>query len=151
MIFRLRKGIADEGLGCGGAKAGRAIAGEEKEGSRFSKISVRRGRTDGFVGRDGGTDLDMDGVLYRGNEPMPRLQEFFAFLRDRSIPFMLVTNNATRTPMERSEQMAVMGVEVLPSEILVSGQAMARYLRREIRQVRGCSSWHARACPRHGG
>jgi 4-nitrophenyl phosphatase len=75
--------------------------------------------------------LDMDGVLYRGNEPMPRLQEFFAFLRDRSIPFMLVTNNATRTSLERSEQMAVMGVEVLPSEILVSGQAVARYLRRE--------------------
>jgi len=75
--------------------------------------------------------LDMDGVLYRGNEPMPRLQEFFAFLRDRSIPFMLVTNNATRTPHERSEKLAVMGVEVSSSEILVSGQAVARYLRRE--------------------
>jgi 4-nitrophenyl phosphatase len=75
--------------------------------------------------------LDMDGVLYRGSEPMPRLKEFFAFLRDRSIPFMLVTNNATRTPRERSENMAVMGVAVSPSEILVSGQAVAHYLRRE--------------------
>lgn len=75
--------------------------------------------------------LDMDGVLYRGSEPMPCLREFFAFLREQSIPFMLVTNNATRTPMERSEQMAVMGVDVSPSEILVSGQAVARYLRRE--------------------
>ncbi|MEW6333309.1 MAG: HAD-IIA family hydrolase [Thermodesulfobacteriota bacterium] len=75
--------------------------------------------------------LDMDGVLYRGNEPMPRLGEFFAFLRGRSVPFMLVTNNATRTPEERSAQMAVMGAEVAPSEILVSGQAAARYLRRE--------------------
>jgi 4-nitrophenyl phosphatase len=75
--------------------------------------------------------LDMDGVLYRGNEPMPRLREFFAFLRGRSIRFMLVTNNATRTPRERSEKLAAMGVEVLPSEILVSGQAVARYLRRE--------------------
>jgi 4-nitrophenyl phosphatase len=75
--------------------------------------------------------LDMDGVLYRGNEPMPRLREFFAFLRGRCIPFMLVTNNATRTPRERSEKMAAMGVEVSPSEILVSGQAAAQYLRRE--------------------
>ncbi len=75
--------------------------------------------------------LDMDGVLYRGNEPMSRLQEFFAFLRARSIPVMLVTNNSTRTPRERSEKLAVMGVEVSPSEILVSGQAAARYLRRE--------------------
>jgi 4-nitrophenyl phosphatase len=75
--------------------------------------------------------LDMDGVLYRGSEPIPRLREFFAFLRERSIPFMLVTNNATRTPDERSKQLAGMGADVLPSEILVSGQAVARYLRRD--------------------
>jgi 4-nitrophenyl phosphatase len=70
-------------------------------------------------------------VLYRGSEPIPRLREFFVFLRERSIPFMLVTNNATRTPGERSKQLAGMGAEVWPSEILVSGQATARYLRRD--------------------
>jgi 4-nitrophenyl phosphatase len=75
--------------------------------------------------------LDMDGVLYRGSEPVPRLREFFSFLREQSIPFMLVTNNATRTPSERSKQLAGMGAEVSPSEILVSGQATARYLRRD--------------------
>ena len=75
--------------------------------------------------------LDMDGVLYRGSEPIPRLREFFSFLREQSIPFMLVTNNATRTPGERSKQLAGMGAEVSPSEILVSGQAAARYLRRD--------------------
>lgn len=75
--------------------------------------------------------LDMDGVLYRGNQPVPRLREFFAFLREHSIPFMLVTNNATRTPGERSKQLAGMGAEVRPSEILVSGQATARFLRRD--------------------
>ncbi|MEI7673483.1 MAG: HAD-IIA family hydrolase [Deltaproteobacteria bacterium] len=75
--------------------------------------------------------LDMDGVLYCGNEPVPRLREFFAFLRERETPFMLVTNNATRTAGERSKQLAGMGAEVFPSEILVSGQATARYLRRD--------------------
>jgi 4-nitrophenyl phosphatase len=73
--------------------------------------------------------LDMDGVLYRGNEPIPRLPELFAFLRERRIPFLLVTNNATRTPQERSEKLARMGVQVSPSEILISAQAVARYLR----------------------
>ena len=76
--------------------------------------------------------LDMDGVLYRGNRPMPRLAEFFAFLRERSIPFTLVTNNGTRTPQERVVQLAGMGVRLSPSEILVSGQAAARFLRREF-------------------
>jgi len=75
--------------------------------------------------------LDMDGVLYRGSEPMPRLGELFAFLRRRPIPFVLVTNNATRTPEERSSRLAAMGARVSPSEILVSGQGVARYLRRE--------------------
>jgi 4-nitrophenyl phosphatase len=75
--------------------------------------------------------LDMDGVLYRGNEPLPRLGEFFTFLRERRIPFMLVTNNATRTPKERSVQLAAMGAEVSPAEILVSGQAVARLLKRD--------------------
>jgi 4-nitrophenyl phosphatase len=75
--------------------------------------------------------LDMDGVLYRGSEPMPRLGEFFAFLRDRRVPFMLVTNNATRTPEERSGMLAAMGAAVAPSEILTSGQGAAQFLRRE--------------------
>ena len=75
--------------------------------------------------------IDMDGVLYTGNKPMPGLQEFFAFLRERSIPFILATNNSTRTPQEYVKKLAGMGVKVSPSEILVSGQAAARYLARE--------------------
>ena len=75
--------------------------------------------------------LDMDGVLYRGKEPMPRLQEFFTFLREQRIHVMLMTNNATRTPQERAVQLASMGAKVSTAEILVSGQAVARYLRRD--------------------
>lgn len=75
--------------------------------------------------------IDMDGVLYRGDEPLPRLQEFFAFLRQQAIPFILATNNSTRTPEAYAEKLAGMGVEVSPSEVLHSGQAAARYLAQE--------------------
>lgn len=75
--------------------------------------------------------IDMDGVLYRGDEPMLRLREFFAFLRERPIPFILATNNSTRSSQEYADKLAKMGVQVSPSEVLVSGQAVARYLRRE--------------------
>jgi 4-nitrophenyl phosphatase len=44
---------------------------------------------------------------------------------------MLVTNNATKTPEERSRQLASMGAQVSPAEILTSGQGAARFLRRE--------------------
>lgn len=75
--------------------------------------------------------IDMDGVLYRGKTPMPRVKEFFSFLRRRPIPFMLATNNSTQTPSQRVAKLARMGVEVEPEEIITSGQATARAMARE--------------------
>jgi 4-nitrophenyl phosphatase len=75
--------------------------------------------------------IDMDGVLYRGNEPLPGLHPFFAFLRQKPIPFILATNNSTHTPEQYVDKLARMGVEVSPPEILTSGQATARALARE--------------------
>jgi 4-nitrophenyl phosphatase len=75
--------------------------------------------------------IDMDGVLYVDDRPMPRLREFFTFLRERSISFILATNNSTRTSQEFVDKLARMDVQVFPEEILVSGQATARYLARE--------------------
>jgi 4-nitrophenyl phosphatase len=74
--------------------------------------------------------IDMDGVLYRGDVPLPRLGEFIAFLRGRPIPFVLVTNNSTRTPQQYADKLARMAVEIEPAEVLTSGQATARYLAR---------------------
>ncbi|HSV86331.1 MAG TPA: HAD-IIA family hydrolase [Levilinea sp.] len=75
--------------------------------------------------------IDMDGVLYRGDQPMPKLAEFFSFLRQRPIPFILATNNSTRTPQEYVDKLAGMGVRVSVDEILVSGQATACFLARQ--------------------
>jgi 4-nitrophenyl phosphatase len=75
--------------------------------------------------------IDMDGVLYRGDQPLPGLREFFAFLRQKPIPFILATNNSTRTPQEVVDKLARMGAEVLPTEVLTSGQATARLLASE--------------------
>ena len=75
--------------------------------------------------------IDMDGVLYHGDRAMPMLCEFFAFLRERPIPFILATNNSTRTPQEYADKLARMGVQVSPAEVLHSGQAAARFLARE--------------------
>jgi len=75
--------------------------------------------------------IDMDGVLYLGDQPMPCIQEFILFLRERHIPFILATNNSTRTSQAYVDKLARMGVTVSPEEILVSGQATARFLARE--------------------
>jgi len=72
--------------------------------------------------------IDMDGVLYRGDEPLPRLHDFFAFMRQKPIPFILATNNSTRTAQQYVDKLARMGVEISPDEVLSSGQTLARFL-----------------------
>ena len=72
--------------------------------------------------------VDMDGVLWRGDEPVPGLQEFFALLHERRIGFILATNNSSRLPEQYTAKLARFGVQVLPECILTSAQAAAAYL-----------------------
>lgn len=71
---------------------------------------------------------DMDGVLWRGDKPMPGLIEFFAFLRERDIHFILATNNATRTARQYADKLASHGVTVSEAEILPSCDVVSDYL-----------------------
>ena len=71
---------------------------------------------------------DMDGVLWRGDKPMPGLIEFFAFLREQDIHFILATNNATRTAKQYADKLASHGVAVSEAEILPSGDVVSDYL-----------------------
>jgi len=72
--------------------------------------------------------VDMDGVLWRGDEPMPGLQEFFAFLRQHDIGFVLATNNSSRMPEQYAAKLARFGVEVPVECVLTSAQTTAAYL-----------------------
>ncbi|MBC7228058.1 MAG: HAD-IIA family hydrolase [Thermoflexales bacterium] len=72
--------------------------------------------------------VDMDGVLWRGDQPMPGLGDFFATLRALEIRFVLATNNASKRPDEYREKLARFGVEVPLEAILTSAQATAEYL-----------------------
>jgi 4-nitrophenyl phosphatase len=72
--------------------------------------------------------IDMDGVLWRGDEPQPGLEPFFAFLRRHDITFMLATNNATLTPGQYTAKLADFGVTVSPESILTSSLVVAAYL-----------------------
>jgi 4-nitrophenyl phosphatase len=76
----------------------------------------------------GGLIIDMDGVLWHGNNPVAGLQEFFITLRDLSIPFILATNNASLTQQQYIDKLAAMGVSVTANEILTSSMATASYL-----------------------
>ena len=72
--------------------------------------------------------IDMDGVLWHGEQPLPGLIEFFQTLRELQIPFILATNNARQTQDQYVTKLASMGVRVDPKEILTSAMATALYL-----------------------
>ncbi len=72
--------------------------------------------------------LDMDGVLWRGDTPMPGLVAFFDTMRACDIGFVLATNNATKTAVMCTERLARFGVDVPAHQILTSAEATASYL-----------------------
>lgn len=79
-----------------------------------------------------GLIIDMDGVLWHGNQPMPGLHAFFNALRVRDLPFILATNNASLTQQQYVDKLFSMGVTVVADEILTSSMATARYLSQRI-------------------
>ena len=72
--------------------------------------------------------IDMDGVLWHGENAQAGLIEFFQTLRELRLPFVLATNNASMTAEQYVEKLARMGVTVSLTEILTSGMATALYL-----------------------
>ena len=75
-----------------------------------------------------GLIIDMDGVLWHGNNPIDGLAEFFDTLREVGIPFVLATNNASLTQQQYVEKLAKFDVIVKPDELLTSSMATAKYL-----------------------
>lgn len=72
--------------------------------------------------------IDMDGVLYRGRTGLPGGPELIAFLRERGIPYLLVTNNSTLTPAQFVLRLGRMGIDVSQDLIMTSGVATSAYL-----------------------
>jgi 4-nitrophenyl phosphatase len=73
--------------------------------------------------------LDMDGVLWHGETPVPGLASFFDEIDRRQIGYILATNNATKTQQQYAEKFKRFGVEVPVERILTSSEATAGYLR----------------------
>jgi 4-nitrophenyl phosphatase len=72
--------------------------------------------------------VDMDGVLWRGEEPMPGLKPFFLALNRKGIDFVLCTNNASRSATQFVAKLSQFGVDVPASRVLGSAEATAEFL-----------------------
>ncbi|MFE8033709.1 HAD-IIA family hydrolase [Thiohalocapsa marina] len=93
--------------------------------TRIASITARKGEPRHRSIR--GLLLDMDGVLYHGDAPLPGALEFLQ--RIAGLPHVFVTNNPRRTPEEVAARLAAMGLpRPEPSLILTSAIATAERL-----------------------
>ncbi len=76
--------------------------------------------------------IDMDGVLWHGEQAVPGLVDFFQTLRTKNKRFILATNNASLTPQQYVNKLARMGVSIDANDILTSGIATALYLSEQV-------------------
>ena len=72
--------------------------------------------------------IDMDGVLWEGQTPLPGLLPFFAALRSTRRAFVLATNNAGLTIDQYVARLGKHGVVVSSTEVMNSAEATADWL-----------------------
>ncbi|GAA4286303.1 HAD-IIA family hydrolase [Georgenia daeguensis] len=76
--------------------------------------------------------MDLDGVCYRGAEPVDHADEGVASARALGQRMMFVTNNAAREPQTVADQLTSLGIPTLAHEIMTSSQAAAAILAAEL-------------------
>jgi 4-nitrophenyl phosphatase len=70
--------------------------------------------------------LDLDGVMFRGDQPVAGAGEAVEGLREAGRAVVFLTNNSARTPDQVAEKLRGMGVEASAEEVVTSAQATAR-------------------------
>ncbi|HET6812208.1 MAG TPA: HAD-IIA family hydrolase [Acidimicrobiales bacterium] len=72
--------------------------------------------------------VDLDGVIWLADRPIPKGDEAVARARDRGVRLLFVTNNSSLTVGQYVEKLQGMGIDVPPDDIVTSAQAAAGLL-----------------------
>jgi len=76
--------------------------------------------------------IDLDGVLYEGDEPVAGAADALAWLDEQAIPRLFVTNTSSRPRSTLVNKLGHMGINVAESDILTPPVAAARWLRDHV-------------------
>lgn len=71
--------------------------------------------------------FDLDGTVYRGNEPIEGAVEAIKTLKQRGARVLFATNNSSSTEIDYANKLRVMGLPVTEEDVLTSARATARY------------------------
>ena len=72
--------------------------------------------------------MDMDGVLVREEQAIPGAGEFISRLRERGVPFLVLTNNSIFTRRDLAARLLANGLDVPEEAIWTSALATAKFL-----------------------
>lgn len=75
--------------------------------------------------------LDMDGVIYRGNQLIPGADHFVRRLREEGIPFRFLTNNSQRTRRDVALKLRRLGLHAEEEDVFTCAMATARFLAKQ--------------------
>jgi 4-nitrophenyl phosphatase len=76
--------------------------------------------------------IDVDGVLWRDRAMLPGVHDFFGWLNDRRMPFIIATNNATSTVAAIRDRLIAAGVAIPETLVITSAKAAAGFLRHQV-------------------
>ncbi|MBT0995326.1 HAD-IIA family hydrolase [Cellulomonas sp. DKR-3] len=77
--------------------------------------------------------VDLDGVAYRGHEPIDHASDGLVAARDRGMRLVFVTNNASREPEQVADQLTGLAIPTSPDEVMTAAQAAAQLLRSRLK------------------
>lgn len=75
--------------------------------------------------------LDMDGVIWRGEEPIGDLPSTFKYFDEKKLKIVFATNNSTLTIDDYIKKLETFGIKSEPWQIVTSATATAEYMRND--------------------
>jgi 3-hydroxyisobutyrate dehydrogenase len=80
------------------------------------------------IGRWDGLIVDLDGVIWRGGEPIPGAAYAIAALRSKGVRVVFLTNEPRRSTSEVAELLTKLGIGAGRTDVITSAAALARVL-----------------------
>ena len=73
--------------------------------------------------------FDLDGTIYLGDRVFSGTKELLHLLREQDKNFLFLTNNSSKSVNEYVEKLGRLGIDVKPSNILISSEVTADYIK----------------------
>lgn len=102
----------------------------------MSMQEPKRKELSGLANRFESFLFDLDGVVYRGHQPLPHAVATLNLLREAGRQIFFLTNNSGATREQYAHKLTAMGIPTTPDQVITSGWATALYLKKALPNAR---------------